>query len=95
MIHNIASHNWFSFELQDSIFEISTVETFATEVMANRPQTLTKKEMMTMHSRALNSEIYCKSFQQPAKLGISALFKTQSHKHSAQAVLHFTGYFGN
>ena len=42
MIHNIASHNWFSFQLQDSIFEISTVETFATEVMANRPQTLKK-----------------------------------------------------
>ena len=52
-----------SFEMQDLIFEVST-ETFATEKDDKPPTNAAQKaQIMTMHSRALNSEIYCKSLQ--------------------------------
>ena len=50
--------NRFSFQMQDLIFEIPTVETFATVLDGKPPTNLEQKaQMMTMHSRPFNSKI--------------------------------------
>ena len=50
--------NRFSFQMQDLIFEIPTVETFAAVLDGKPPTNLEQKaQMMTMHSRSLNSKI--------------------------------------
>ena len=94
-----------SFEMQHLIFEVSTVETFATEKDDKPPTNAAQKaQIMTMHSRALNSEIYCKSLQHcNLNWAFLPFFYTPSHKQSALKnmytciqgiVWRFTGYFG-